>query len=1043
MPRHAIAMLGALILAALSPCARAEPVVLDAFDTTSAWTADAPEGVEVSIHDDPNGADGHALRIDYDFVTGGGYCVVRRTLDLPLPANYRFDVDVKGDGRPNNLEFKIIGPPSDKGTDVWWVNRRAYDPPREWTHLINKRRSFEYAWGPSGGEPLPRVVVIEIAIAMAEGGKGSLWLDNLTFEELPAPTPYTATPTVTPTDAGIDIAFNQSREFGGVTLRWAKGHDPVVYDLESTENGAEWRTVARVRGSVGGTDRFFLPDSSASALRVRWLDPNEHATLESFDVLPLAIGDDINAFVSRAASESPRGWFPKPFTGKQCFWTIVGGPEESSEALISEFGAIEPFKGGPTLEPFLVLGDRVITWADAEVRCALVDGYIPIPTVTWVANGLTLEITALHHDVPPERSEATSAGLVRYRVTNTSDQDRAGDLVVGLRPFQVLPPWQRLNLAGGVSPIERIRFQKNQMVINTGIGIADALTEPDLRFAADSTEGDVVARLACGLLPRTSTISDAQGLGSGAYLWEFDLAPGASKDVIVRIPTRKVSGGMHALPRFSTNWSAYFDFALQSDASMWRGLLNRAEFAGPPEAMRAWDTVRSNLGYILINADGPAIQPGSRTYERSWIRDGSLTGTSLLNFGHADRVVDFLKWYSEHLYDNGKVPCVVDKRGPDPYPEHDSHGEYVYLLDRTVRYTNNLDLARELYPKALHAIDYMESLRAERLTPEYADPNNPLHRFYGILPESGSHEGYMNKPMHSFWDDFFALEGLKDIVRLAGMVGDTASVPRLTALRDDFRRCFGAAIRGAIADNHIDYIPGCVELGDFDATSTAIGIYPCSELDWLPEPQTRRTFDKYWTTIEGRRSDSMTWHDYTPYETRIIAAFVLMGETARAHALMEWLFLDQLPHGWNHWAEVAYREDDFPGWIGDMPHTWVGSGYINSVRTMLVHERESDDALVLAAGVPPAWLDDPAGISVTNWPTEFGSISYTLTRSGNTLTLEATGAPRTPAGGIAIWLPEFPRITGATAAKGEITRVSDHEVFIRSAPCRVEIKLAK
>ena len=45
-------------------------------------------------------------------------------------------------------------------------------------------------------------------------------------------------------------------------------------------------------------------------------------------------------------------------------------------------------------------------------------------------------------------------------------------------------------------------------------------------------------------------------------------------------------------------------------------------------------------------------------------------------------------------------------------------------------------------------------------------------------------------------------------------------------------------------------------------------------------------------------------------------------------------------------AEVAYRDDHHPGWIGDMPHTWVGAEYIRAVRTKLVYERESDHALV-------------------------------------------------------------------------------------------------
>src|SRR5688572_32745584 len=41
-----------------------------------------------------------------------------------------------------------------------------------------------------------------------------------------------------------------------------------------------------------------------------------------------------------------------------------------------------------------------------------------------------------------------------------------------------------------------------------------------------------------------------------------------------------------------------------------------------PADPRIEATLRAQLQYILINRDGPSIQPGSRSYERSWIRDG-------------------------------------------------------------------------------------------------------------------------------------------------------------------------------------------------------------------------------------------------------------------------------------------------------------------------------------------------------------------------------------------------------------------------------------
>ncbi len=56
----------------------------------------------------------------------------------------------------------------------------------------------------------------------------------------------------------------------------------------------------------------------------------------------------------------------------------------------------------------------------------------------------------------------------------------------------------------------------------------------------------------------------------------------------------------------------------------------------------------------------------------------------------------------------------------------------------------------------------------------------------------------------------------------------------------------------AMKMHNINYIPGCVELGDFDATSTTVALYPGNELNNLPEPQLQNTFDKYYDYFNKR-----------------------------------------------------------------------------------------------------------------------------------------------------------------------------------------------
>src|SRR5262249_53664420 len=141
-----------------------------------------------------------------------------------------------------------------------------------------------------------------------------------------------------------------------------------------------------------------------------------------------------------------------------------------------------------------------------------------------------------------------------------------------------------------------------------------------------------------------------------------------------------------------------------------------------------------------------------------------------------------------------------------------------------------------------------------------------------------------------------------------------------------------------------------------------------------------------------------------------IGAFVRLGWRDRANELLDWFMRDRRPAGWRQWAEVVDRDPRHARFIGDMPHTWVGTDFVRSVLDMLAYERERDTALVVAAGVPSSWLAD-SGVTVRGLRTRWGTLGYRLTgsspnadlRSG-AIAFDATDL-RVPAGGIVLELP--------------------------------------
>src|SRR6185295_6320496 len=174
------------------------------------------------------------------------------------------------------------------------------------------------------------------------------------------------------------------------------------------------------------------------------------------------------------------------------------------------------------------------------------------------------------------------------------------------------------------------------------------------------------------------------------------------------------------------------------------------------------------------------------------------------------------------------VPCCVDEHGATPVPENDSHGEFIYAIAEYYRHTGDKAELEKMWPHVVKAVAYMDSLRHLRMTEQYTVGANKA--FYGLLPESISHEGYSAKPVHSYWDDFFTARGFTDAADMSEVLGEADS-GRYRAISEEFRHDLLASLRTTVAQAGINYIPGSADLADYDPTSTSIGISPGAMLD--------------------------------------------------------------------------------------------------------------------------------------------------------------------------------------------------------------------
>ena len=1024
--------------------------LLDDFRDVSGWSAIASGQARLDLSSDASPA-GRALRLDFDFAGGGGFVVARRQLARAMPESWALALHVRGVAPANRLELKFVDP---SNRNVWWWHRDAFEFPAEWQPLRIRSHEVAFAWGPAGGGPLRALGALEIAIAAGPGGRGTVWIEDLRFEDLALREPPRALASSAaaghPPEHALDgspatswrsepgtgpqwlaLDFRAEHEYGGVVVDWAPGAEARAFEVQASNDGRAWRTLWSARQAEGPRSYVYLAGGGRSQwLRLLLREPaaGEAFGIAALEVKPYEFSRSLNDFFHAVAASERRGLHPRWLYREQSYWTPVGVDRGSTAALLNEEGLLEPDRGSFSLEPFLFADGELVTWADADVSQSLAQGCLPIPSSTWRRGELALTTTAFATD-----GAAGPAARVRYRVENAGRAPKRVRLFAALRPFQVTPPWQAFQGLGGTSPIRELAWRDGAVVVN-GRKLVIPLEPPTAFGAAAFEQGGLLRQLVRGELPPRTQVSDDFGYASGALCWDLELAPGAAQEVQLAVPFGEHTLGAGDAGELLRSARAA---DLEATSRSWERKLGTVRIQLGSGATDCVDALRTATAHILVNRDGPALQPGPRRYTRSWIRDGASMAAALLRMGCAAEVRDFLRWYAPHQAADGSIPCAVDRSGPDWLPEHDSHGQFAFAVAEYFRITGDRDLAAELWPAVLRAIGTLERLRAQRLGPEFRAPERRAR--YGILPESASHEGYLAHPVHSYWDDFWALRGVGDAADLARALGEEAQATRLRALHDSFRDCVYASIEATIAERGLAYVPGSVEWADFDASATATAITTTDAVRRLPPAALAFTYDEYLAGFRRRRRGEIDWSHYTAYEIRILGALVRMGRREDAHELLDFFLADRRPRAWNQWPEISWRDPRSPGHLGDVPHAWIGAEYVLAVLGMLAYESPGEDSLVLAAGVSEAWLDGE-GVQVKGLPTGWGPLGYRLRREGpGALRLDLAPGLRVPPGGIVVRPPLARPLASVELDGAPIPDFDARSATIRRCPASVRM----
>lgn len=809
--------------------------------------------------------------------------------------------------------------------------------------------------------------------------------------------------------AGLEVWWGVARNGAKLEARGTNGKWAPLADDPGSLGDASY-LAAREPHTVNALRLTVLParDAPPAITRLRLLSPARVMTpMKRYEI---------------AAARANRELFPASLHGQQVYWTVVGVPAAQQKTIFDEWGNVEAFKSAPLVQPlWRDASGRAAAAPATQVKHGLREGWMPMPSVEWALQpGLSLRTEAVAVE-----ETGGPVTLVRYRLRNTGGSRVEGSLSLVVRPMQMNPPWQN----GGPSPIRTISIdgatqpevRVNGRVLLVSLTSADALGAS--AFGAHG-EDEITRHVASGTTPDSTRASDDDGLAAALLSYRIEVEPGAQRDVVIAFPLGKerIDATAATLPDApavdrgqligTLEPGAGFDARAGEVAAGWQQRLGHIDLSLPDRSLV--DMLRAQAAYMLINQSGPSMQAGPRNYNRSFIRDGSATAAILARMGMAKTARDYLHWYADHaVHENGLVSPILNNDGSvntgfGSDVEYDSQGEFIWLVAEIARLDGGAASVHDYLPKVRLALQFLKQLRERTLAPGYMADRPAPERFHGIIAPSISHEGY-STPTHSYWDDYWALKGWHDGAWLAEQWGDRELAKfaheQYTALRDSV----AASIRATMAWKGADYIPAAADLGDGDPAGVSIGVDPCGQQDLMPADALERTFTRYLDDVRKREAPDALFA-YTPYELRNILTYVHLNRPQDADELLRDLLSGRRPAEWQVLAEVVHSRLRHPGYLGDMPHTWIGSEYARTIFGMLM--REDDARLQLLPGAPPSWVAG-GGLRVGGLPTAYGALSMSARQQDATLrvTLEPGLRDGTP---VEVWWPTRQRPKNVT-----------------------------
>ncbi|MDH5620996.1 MAG: hypothetical protein OEY74_02845 [Gammaproteobacteria bacterium] len=644
-------------------------------------------------------------------------------------------------------------------------------------------------------------------------------------------------------------------------------------------------------------------------------------------------------------------------------WTAIGIPDCEELPIVDPRGLVTPFWDGWSIDGWVIAEDGRELLPSRETT---VDQYLDLQDGMTVVTRCGSQGLAFTSRAEVHGGDSEPCCVVRMR----GECDGPGWLVVALRPYN----------PEGVSFIKELERQPEAAAL-----VIDG--ERQLRFSARPERvvfstyrnGDVYQSLRYPSETDESTSVDCNvGMATAAALFRIDGGPDAAVDVSVPLLKSRRRGQRNSA---GVSWTS----ALQGYSRL---------HVPDGRVQKLYDiAVRS-----LVLHSPHEVYPGPYTYKRFWFRDAAFILDALLCVGLTTRV-------------SRAIPLFFDRQTRAGFfhsqeGEWDSNGEVLWLLKRYCDLTGHAPDPDWRTPVTRGG----RWIRGMRTRASGTEPHA------GLMPPGFSAE-HLGPSDYYYWDDFWSVAGLRSAAGLLQALGDGETAQDFDREADDLQACIDESLKKVAARLGRPGMPASpYRRMDSGAIGSLAAGYP---LRLFPERDVRLLDTVRYllesSFVHGGFFLDMIHSGINAYLTLHVAQVLLRAGDMRCLPLARTVADLASPTG--QWPEAIHPRT-LGGCMGDGHHVWAAAEWVLYLRNSFL--REEGNKLILASGIPPAWLETRATLSFGPAPTQFGEVIVEVLPRRDSVEVRWQAKWRAEPPEIEVRLPEHARATAAASEESVV-----------------------